>query len=112
VSDVRLLTLERAFDDWISDLDMQGDYQSEGGLGRGEAYEAMVRQAIDWIGRGVLVPGEMGQDGFAAWSGSAEENAHRFAEAAAQRTEIQVPGDIGWFDTGPGAEDEFNLLKS
>jgi hypothetical protein len=112
MSDVRLLTLERAFDDWISDLDMQGDYQSEGGLESGEAYAAMVRQAIDWIGRGVLVPGDMAQAGFVAWPGSAGENARRFADKAAQLTEVQVPGDIGWFDSGPAAQEEFNRFKS
>jgi hypothetical protein len=112
MSDVRLLTLERALDDWISDLDMQGDYQSECGLERPDAYAAMVPQAIEWIGRGVLVPGQMLQEGFVAWPGSAEANARRFAELAAQRSEVTVPGDICWFDLGPAAEDEIKRLSA
>jgi hypothetical protein len=112
MADVRLLTLERALDDWISDLDMQGDYQSEGGLERGDAYAAMVRQATDWISRGVLVPGELAQEGFSAWPGSPAENARRFAEAASQRSEVQIPGDISWFDTGPATGEEFDRLTS
>ena len=112
MSDVRLWTLEAAFDDWISDLEMQGDYQSEGGLQRPEAYAAMVRQAIDWTRRGVLVPGQMLEAGFVPWPESPAENAQRFASLAALQTEIELPGDICWFDTGPAAEEEFKKLST
>jgi hypothetical protein len=112
MSDVRLFTLEAALDDWISDLEMQGDYQSEGGLERPEAYAAMVRQAVDWIRRGVLVPGQMLEEGFVPWPGSPEENARRFMEAADGRREIDLPGDIAWFDLGPAADEEIKRLSA
>ena len=110
--DVRLWTLEAVLDDWISDLDMQGDYQSEGHLERPDAYDAMVRQAVEWIRRGVLVPGQMLENGFVPWPEPPAESAERFASLAAGLTEIDLPGDICWFDTGPAAADEFASLSA
>lgn len=111
MSDAHVLTLERVLDDWISDMDMQGDYQSEDGLPRPQAYAAMVRQATDWIRRGVLVPGDLIERGFTPWHGSAEANARRFAEHAEHRNEVVVPGDLCWFDAGPATEREQATLE-
>jgi len=111
MADVRHLTLEAALDDWISDYEMQGDYESECDLEPPEAYSEMVRQALDWIYRGVFVPGEM-LDGFVAWPASVEDNARRFAELAAERTVVSRPGQLCWFDTGPAADEEFKRLSA
>jgi hypothetical protein len=110
--DVRRLTLEAVLDDWISDYEMQGDYEDERSLEPPDAYAEMVRQATDWIRRGVLVPGQMLENGFVPWSGSAEENARQFAEMAQDRTTLALPGQIAWFDTGPQVEQELAKLNS
>jgi len=110
MADVRCLTLEAALDDWISDYEMQGDYESECSLDPRAAYAEMVRQAVDWTSRGVLVSGRLLADGFAPWSESADENARLFVEAAAELTVLTRPGQICWFDTGPRATDELKQL--
>ncbi len=71
----------------------------------------------DWIDgtlgvRDVLVSGDMGYDGFVPWSDSAEGNARRFADLAAERTVVTRPGQICWFDTGPAAAEELIRLAA
>jgi hypothetical protein len=110
MADVRHLTLEAALDDWISDSEMQGDYEGQG-LEPPEAFAAMVRQAVKWVRSGVLVPGDMLEPGFVGWAGDPESNARRFAELAGRLTQIKYPGDICWFDTGPMADEEFKRLS-
>ena len=111
MSDPRVLTLEAVLDDWISDLDMQGDFQSQG-LERTEAFAAMVRQALGWIHCRVLVPGDLVEQGFVPWPGTPERNARRFADSAAGMTEVTLPGDICWFDLGPAAREELTKLST
>ncbi|HEV7962531.1 MAG TPA: hypothetical protein VGP57_08345 [Actinoplanes sp.] len=112
MADVRHLTLEAALDDWISDYEMQGDYESECGLEPPAAYAEMVRQAIGWISRGVLVPGQMLAEGFVPWPDSPHANGRRFAELATGLTAIELPGDICWFDLGPAGDDELKQLSA
>jgi hypothetical protein len=109
MTDARSLVLESALDDWVSDYEVQGDFQAEYGLEPSAAYEQMTRQATDWIRRGVLVAGDM-TDGFVPWQGSANDSADRFADLAARRTVLTMPGQICWFDSGPNAADELTAL--
>jgi hypothetical protein len=108
--DPRAWTLERALDDWISDLDIQGDFQVDG-IDRAAAFAASVPQTADWIRRGVLIPGDLTLEGFVAWPGTPDGNAGRFLELSAARTDISAPGDIGWFDTGPNIDAELAALQ-
>src|SRR5919107_465517 len=105
--DVRRLILESAMDDWVSDYEVQGDFQAELGLGPAQAYARMGPQVLDWLRRGVLVAGDM-RDGFEIWPGDAAAMSARFAEAAAGREQLTLPGQICWFDTGPGAAAELD----
>jgi hypothetical protein len=109
MDDVRRLVLESATDDWISDYEFQGDYQAELALSPAAAYERMVAQAADWIGRGVLLPGDL-LDGFVPWQGSPEEKADRFKAQAGRYGVLTRPGQICWFDTGPDAPSELARL--
>jgi hypothetical protein len=52
------------------------------------------------------------EEGFVPWPGSPEENARRFMEAADGRREIDLPGDIAWFDLGPAADEEIKRLSA
>jgi hypothetical protein len=105
MTDVRQMILEAALDDWISDYEIQGDFQYELQLEPTEAYQRMIDQVVDWIRRGVLVAGDM-LDGFVPWPGSPEETASRFTAQAQQRKMVSRPGEICWFDTGPDASSE------
>jgi hypothetical protein len=111
MTDVRQLTLEAALDDWVSDYEVQGDFQAELQLGPAEAYQRMIEQAVDWIRRGVLVAGDM-LDGFEPWSGSPEETAARFVSRAEQYEVLSRPGQICWFDTGPEASSELAKYRT
>ena len=111
MGDARSVTLQAALDDWISDYEMQGAYEYECSLEPLEAYAVMVSQALDWIGRGVLVPGDMREQGFVAWAGDAEGNAQRFADIASRRKAVTVHGELCWFETGPEVEDELTRLR-
>ncbi|MBO0868501.1 MAG: hypothetical protein J2P15_08040 [Micromonosporaceae bacterium] len=102
---VRRLVLESTLDDWTSDYEVQGACQSLLDLQPPEAYRRMVALAVDWIGRGILVPGDM-VGGFQVWQGAAADLAARFAERSRGRDALARPGDICWFDTGPGAPAE------
>jgi hypothetical protein len=84
---------------------VQGDFQAELSLDPPEAYERMVAQVVDWIRRGVLVPGDM-LDGFVRWPGPTDELAARFADQAVTLRVLSRPGQICWFDTGPNAPSE------
>jgi hypothetical protein len=105
MNDVRQLILGAVLDDWVSDYEIQGDFQSELQLDPREAYQRMTEQVVDWIRRRVLVAGDM-LDGFVPWSGSAEDTANRFIAQAGQYEKLSRPGEICWFDTGPGASSE------
>src|SRR5262245_1690311 len=111
INDVRRLVISSAMDDWISDYEVQGDFQAELSLDRPVAYERMVAQVTDWIRRSVLVPGDL-VDGFARWPGSAEELAAQFAQRAAAFQSLTRPGQISWFDTGPNAAAELSHTES
>ncbi len=108
---VQRLVLLSAMDDWVSDYEFQGDFQSELALDPPVAYERMVAQAADWIRRGVLVAGDL-LDGFVLWPGSAVETATRFAAQSAALRVLTRPGQICWFDTGPNASSEFARLDA
>jgi hypothetical protein len=105
MTDVRQLILEAALDDWVSDYEVQGDFQAELQLEPAEAYQRMVEQADDWIRRGVLVAGDM-LDGFIPWPGSPEESAVHFVSQTERYEMLSRPGQICWFDTGPEASSE------
>jgi hypothetical protein len=111
MGDARSVTLQAALDDWISDYEMQGAYEHECSLEPSKAFAVMVPQALDWIGRGVLVPGDMREQGFVAWVGDAEGNAQRFADIASRRTVVTVHGQLCWFETGPEAEGELTRIR-
>jgi hypothetical protein len=110
-TDVRVRVLRRALDDWISDYEVLGEFQG-GGVPPAEAYAAMVGQIVDWIRRGVLVPGQMLDRGFATWPGPGGANARRFAELAGRRSLLTQPGQICWFDTGPAVRGELEWLST
>jgi hypothetical protein len=101
-NDVRQLVITSAMDDWISDYEIQGDFQAELSLDPPAAFAQMKAQVPDWIRRGVLVPGDL-QDGFVQWSGTAEELAMRFAASSSALHRLARPGQICWFDIGPNA---------
>lgn len=105
INSVRELVISAAMDDWISDYEVQGDFQSELSLDSPIAFQRMVVEVADWIRRGVLVPGDL-VDGFAPWPGSAEELAAHFSARAAEFHLLSRPGQICWFDTGPNAASE------
>jgi hypothetical protein len=105
--DVRRLVLESAMDDWVSDYEVQGDFQAEHSVPPAEAYTQMVAVVVDWLRRGVLVAGDL-RDGFEIWPGDGAAMSARFARAAAGLTQITLPGQICWFDTGPAAEAELH----
>ena len=107
--DVRQLVLESAMDDWVSDYEVQGDFQAEQSVPPAEAYARMVSQVVDWLRRGVLVAGDL-RDGFEGWPGDAAATSARFAAAAAGLTRLTLPGQICWFDSGPAAEAELAAL--
>jgi hypothetical protein len=111
MTDVRVLTLEAVLDDWISDYEMQGDYEQEADLEPPDAFGAMVRQATEWIDRGVLVPGQMLENGFVPWPSSATESSRRLAAEAGGYETLTRPGQICWFDSGPNAEAELGVLQ-
>jgi hypothetical protein len=106
------MVLESAMDDWVSDYELQGDFQARLSLAKADAYRPMISQVIDWIRRGVLVPGDMLQDGLVPWSGTAEELAQRFATVAAAFNVLKLPGDICWFGVGPRAAVELANLDA
>lgn len=108
INDVRRLVIASAMDDWISDYEVQGDFQSELSLDRPIAFEQMVAQVADWIRRDVLVPGDL-VDGFARWPGSAEELAAHFTGRAEAFDSLSRPGQICWFDSGPNASSELTV---
>ena len=110
-TDVRVRVLRRALDDWISDYEVLGEFQA-GGIPPEEAYAAMVGQTVDWIRRGVLVAGQMVDRGFTAWPATAGANARRFADLAGRRSLLTQPGQICWFDTGPGVRGELEWLST
>lgn len=101
--------LESTLDDWTSDYEMQGDCQSLLEVEPPEAYRLMVDLAVEWIGRGILVPGDL-IEGFQPWQGTAADLATRFAERSRGRGALAHPGEICWFDTGPGAQAEASRL--
>ncbi len=109
--DVQRLILATAIDDWISDYEVQGDFQTELSLDPPAAYAYMVAQVSAWIRRSVLIPGDM-LDGFASWDGSPEETAGRFAGRAAGLDRVSRPGQICWFDSGPNAAAELAELEA
>ncbi len=111
MSDVQRLVLQSARGDWISDYEVQGDFQAELGLERSEAYRSMVPKVRDWIQRGVLVPGDM-LDGFVAWAGSSGDLAVRFESCAAELQILTRPGQICWFDIGPHVSAELAQLDA
>jgi hypothetical protein len=67
---------------------------------------------VDWIRRSVLIPGDLTGDRHVPWPGDPDTNADRFAQNAGVRTEIALPGDICWFDTGPAHEAELAALRA
>ena len=99
-------------DDWVSDYELQGDFQAGLSLANSEAYRPMVSQVTDWIRRGVLVPGDMLLDGLVPWPGTAEELAQRFAAKAYAFDVLKLPGDICWFGIGPQAVAELANLDA
>ena len=111
INNVRRLVISSAADDWISDYEVQGDFQFELSLDRPIAFEQMVTQVTDWIRRGVLVPGDV-VDGFARWPGSAEELAAHFILRAEAFHSLSSPGQICWFDTGPNAPSELTHIEA
>lgn len=111
INEVRRLIISSATDDWVSDYEVQGDFQSELSLDRPVAFEQMVTQVGDWIRRGVLVPGDL-VDGFVRWPGAAEELAARFAVRAEAFQSLSRPGQICWFDTGPNAASEIARIEA
>jgi hypothetical protein len=88
--------------DWLSDHEIQLDYQDDLSLSAADAYARMVPDLTEWIQQGVVVPGDV-PAGFEAWPGSRDELSERFAAAARRFTVIERPGQICWFDLGPGA---------
>jgi hypothetical protein len=100
MNDVRQLVFEAVMDDWVSDYEVQGDFQAELGLETPEAYQRMVIEVADWIRSGALVAGDM-LDGFVPWDGSGEEIAARFLDLSAHFGQLTRPGQICWFDSGP-----------
>jgi hypothetical protein len=102
--------LESGMDDWISDYEVQGEFQAGLSLTREQALEQMAATVEDWVRRGVLVAGDM-RDGFAAWADEPTEAAARFAREAAAVDALSQPGQICWFDTGPAAADELAKLR-
>jgi hypothetical protein len=111
INDVRRLVILSAVDDWISDYEVQGDFQSELSVDQSVAFEQMVAEVTEWIRRGVLVPGDL-VDGFALWPGSAEELAAHFTARAEAFHSLSRPGQICWFDTGPNAASELTRIES
>lgn len=110
MGDLRVRILELTLDDWVSDYEMLGEFDA--GPGRpGTAYSSMVCQAVDWIRRGVLLPGLMAEHGFARWPGLPPEQAHRFSVLAQQRSLVTQPGQICWFDAGPDVHAELDRLS-
>lgn len=109
MDNIRRLILESAMDDWISDYEVQGDFQSQLRVDPATAYRHLVDLARDWIGRQVLVPGDL-VDGFQPWPGSATELAARFVDRSGGREALTRPGEICWFDTGPDATTEADRL--
>lgn len=110
-NDVRRLVIASAMDDWISDYEIQGDFQAELSLDPPAAFAQMATQVIDWIRRGVLVPGDL-LDGFVPWPDSAEGLAARFAASSSALDVLARPGQICWFDTGPNAASEFTDIET
>jgi hypothetical protein len=94
--------VESIQDDWLSDHEVQSDYQDEYSLSAPEAYARMVPDLIEWIRQSVLIPGDM-LTGFEAWQGNADSLSERFEVAAARYSIIEQPGQICWFDLGPEA---------
>ena len=111
INDVWRLVISSAADDWISDYEVQGDFQFELSLDRPIAFEQMVAQVTDWIRRGVLVPGDL-VDGFARWPGSVDELAAHFTLRAEAFQSLSRPGQICWFDTGPNAASELTQIEA
>ena len=89
-------------DDWLSDYEVQADYQAEQSLSAADAFARMVPELAVWIRQGALVPGDM-LNGFVVWPGDAEVLSDRFAAAAAAINVVERPGQICWFDLGPSA---------
>ena len=106
MSGVPRLVLESAMDDWISDYEIQGDFQAELSLAPRTAYQHMVHLVADWLRREVLVAGDM-LGAFTPWRESASQAAERFAERAMTLHVVTAPGQICWFDAGPSASSEF-----
>jgi hypothetical protein len=104
--DVPRLVLESAVDDWISDYEVQGDFQAELSLTPATAYQSMITLVADWIRRGILIPGDM-LDGFTPWLEPAAQAAERFVGRAMTLQVLTTPGQICWFDAGPNASSEF-----
>src|SRR6478752_7410592 len=100
--DVQRLVVAAAMDDWISDYEVQGDFQAELSLDPPAAFRCMADSVVEWIRRDLLVPGEL-TDGLVPWQGSPEERATRFAKEAQSLTVLTSPGQICWFDSGPAA---------
>lgn len=105
--DVRQLVIASAMDDWVSDYEIQGDFQAALSLDPPAAFAHLAAQVAGWIRRGLLVPGDL-RDGFVSWPGSAEELVARFTASSATLRSLSRPGQICWFDTGPDAAAEFD----
>jgi hypothetical protein len=104
------LIVESVQDDWMSDHEVQSDYQAEFSLTAAEAYVRMILDLPKWIKLGILIPGDI-LNGFEAWPGGPESLRDRFAGRAARLVVIEAPGQICWFDLGSGTPSRLSVSR-